>query len=131
MGEDGSQRIFFVAAATVVACDLALKAALVGRGGGVLFHPRSAAAGVFVCVAAAILGAAILRVGSRALGLTGGILVGAGVANVASGILWRGVPDYLALDGVLFNLADAAALVGACAMVLVALWLLAHRVRSR
>jgi hypothetical protein len=126
-GEDGSRRIFFVAAATVAAIDLALKAALVAQNEDVLFHARSAAAGAFVCVVMAVLGAAILQVGSRALSLTGGILIGAGIANFASGLLWSGVPDYLAIGATVFNLADAAALVGGCGMILVALRLLGRR----
>jgi hypothetical protein len=130
LAEDGSGRIFFVAAATVAGADLALKAALVAANGHVLFHPRSAAAVAFVCVATAILGPMILRVGSRALSLTGGILAGAGVANVASGVLWSGVPDYLAVGRTVFNLADAAAVVGGCGMILVALRLLGQRLRA-
>ena len=129
-GEQGSLRVLVAAAALVFVLDLAVAAAMVAGAGHVFYHPRSAAASFLVLAAMAALAAAILQVGCRALSLTGGILIGAGAGNFASAIVWRGVPDYLAVGQTVFNVADAAAVVGGCAMILVALQLLGQRLRA-
>jgi len=129
-GEEGSLRVLVAAATIVFLLDLAVAAAMVGGAGDVFYHPRSGAAGLAVFAAMAVLAAAILRIGCRALSLTGGILIGAGVGNFTSAIVWRGVPDYLVVGETVFNVADAAAVVGGCATILVALWLLGQRLRA-
>lgn len=130
VGEEGSLRVLVAAAAIVFLVDLTVAAAMVAGAGDVFYHPRSAAAGLVVCAAMAMLAAAILRIGCRALSLTGGILIGAGAGNVVSALVWRGVPDYLAVGQTVFNVADAAAVVGGCAMIGIALRLLEQRLRA-
>jgi lipoprotein signal peptidase len=130
VGEEGNLRVLVTAAVAVFLIDLTVATAMVAGAGGVFYHPRSDAAGWVVLAAMAVLAAAILRIGCRALSLTGGILIGAGAGNFASALVWKGVPDYLAVGQAVFNVADAAAVVGGCAMILVALWLLGQGLRA-
>jgi len=109
------RRLALLAAATVLAADLAHDAAAGAR----FHHPRPTS----VLALAVVLAAALLwlapRVASRAVALGAGIAAGGALATAASGFVWAaGVPDPLTRGGVAFNLADVA--IGAGDLLLVA-----------
>jgi lipoprotein signal peptidase len=113
---------FLLGAATLVATlDLTHKAlAVSNRGGAVLAHDRSAS---YVAGRAALSLAwagAIALVRSASIALSGGIVLGGAIGNLASFALWpslQGVPDPLVTGGIAFNLADVSALVGLVLLV--------------
>ena len=99
-------------AGAVAALDLAQKAfSISDRGGAVIAHNRS---GLYVatgCVAAFLWGAAVARVGSPAIAVAGGVILGGAVGNLFSIALWpslTGVPDPLVAGGVAFSVGDVA-----------------------
>ena len=99
-------------AGAVAALDLAQKAFSISeRGGAVIAHNRS---GLYVAtgaVAAFLWGAAVARVGSPAIAVAGGVILGGAVGNLFSIALWPslvGVPDPLVAGGVAFSVGDVA-----------------------
>lgn len=57
--------------------------------------------------------------GTRRIATAGGLIVGAGVGNVVSAVVWGAIPNPFAIDilAVAFNLADIAALTGLILLV--------------
>jgi hypothetical protein len=98
----------------------ALAAAVVGAtlvddlvDGSRLSHPRPAV----VLVGALVLAAALLilapRAGSLAVTVGAGIAAGGALATLVAGASWRdGVPNPLVANGIAFNLADIAIVIG-------------------
>jgi lipoprotein signal peptidase len=113
---------FLLGAATLVATlDLTHKAlAVSNRGGAVLAHDRSASYVVGLAALSLAWAGAIALVRSASIALTGGLVLGGAVGNLASFALWPslpGVPDPLVTSGIAFNLADVSALVGLVLLV--------------
>lgn len=75
-------------------------------------HARSTIYVVVVLGLAAAWTVAILATRSPSLALGGGVLAGGALANLASLVLWAGVPNPIELDWVAFNLADLFVLCG-------------------
>ena len=71
-----------------------------------LFHSRSPAYAAVVVVLAAVWAATILATRSLSLALTGGVLAGGALGNLASLALWPGVPNPIVVEPIAFNLAD-------------------------
>jgi lipoprotein signal peptidase len=113
---------FLLGAATLVATlDLTHKAlAVSNRGGAVLAHDRSASYVAGLAALSLAWAGAIALVRSASIALTGGLVLGGAVGNLASFALWPslpGVPDPLVTSGIAFNLADVSALVGLVLLV--------------
>ena len=100
------------ATAAVVAIDLAYSALVISeRAGAVYLHERSAPWVAVVGLASVLWAAALARIGSDAIALAGGVVLGGAAANLLSIALWpslAGVPDPIVAGGVAFNLADVA-----------------------
>jgi hypothetical protein len=95
--------------ATTVAlagADLGHKALATGE--ATLVHERGAAYVLLAAVALAWAGA-LLAVGSTALAVAGGVLLGGAAGNLASLAFWPGVPNPLVAGGLAFTLADVFA----------------------
>jgi lipoprotein signal peptidase len=113
---------FLLGAATLVATlDLTHKALAVSeRGGAVLAHDRSATYVAGLAALSLAWAGAIALVRSASIALSGGIVLGGAIGNLASFALWpslQGVPDPLVTGGIAFNLADVSALVGLVLLV--------------
>jgi lipoprotein signal peptidase len=113
---------FLLGAATLVATlDLTHKAlAVSNRGGAVLAHDRSASYVAGLAALSLAWAGAIALVRSASIALSGGIVLGGAIGNLASFALWpslQGVPDPLVTGGIAFNLADVSALVGLVLLV--------------
>ena len=122
------------AAAVVATVDLAHKAlAISEQGGAVPAHDRSAH---YVAGLAAVTLAwtgAIALVRSPGIALTGGLVLGGAIGNLASFALWPslpGVPDPIIRGGIAFNLADVSAVLG-LALLVPAILVFAVRNRDR
>jgi lipoprotein signal peptidase len=109
------------AAAIVATLDLAHKAlAISDQGGAVPTHYRSVP---YVAGLAAVTLAwtgAIALVRSPGIALTGGLVLGGAIGNLASFALWpslAGVPDPIIRGGIAFNLADVSAVLGLMLLV--------------
>ncbi len=122
------------AAAVVAAIDLSHKALAVSeRGGAVLSHDRSAPYVTGLAAATLAWAGAIALVRSPAIALTGGLVLGGAIGNLASFAFWpslQGVPDPLVAGSIAFNLADVAAVLG-LALLLPAIVVFAMRNRER
>ncbi len=122
------------AAAVVAGIDLSHKALAVSeRGGAVLAHDRSAPYVTGLAAATLAWAGAIALVRSPAIALTGGLVLGGAIGNLASFALWPslpGVPDPLVAGGIAFNLADVSAVLG-LALLLPAILVFAVRNRER
>jgi lipoprotein signal peptidase len=70
------------------------------------FHSRSPTYAAAVVVLAAVWAATILATRSLSLALTGGVLAGGALGNLASLALWPGVPNPIVVEPIAFNLAD-------------------------
>jgi hypothetical protein len=121
-------------AAVVAGLDLAHKAAEISeRGGAVLADDRSAAYVVGVATAALVWAGLLVLTRSASLALAGGVILGACAGNLVSLALWpsvRGVPNPLVAGRLVFNLADAAVVLG-LALLLSATVVFAMRNRER
>jgi hypothetical protein len=117
-------RGFALAATAVVlaSLDLAHKA----TAGGVNLHPRSAAYVAVVITLATAWVAAILAARSLALAVAGGVVAGGVLANLASLILWTGVPNPIMVGPIAFNLADVLVVAGFVVVAVVVLALAAR-----
>jgi lipoprotein signal peptidase len=118
----------------VAVLDLAHKAlAISERGGAVLAHDRSAPYVAGLAAASLAWAGAIALVRSPAIALTGGLVLGGAIGNLASFALWPslpGVPDPLVAGSIAFNLADFSAVLG-LALLLPAILVFAVRNRER
>jgi len=118
----------------VAGIDLSHKALAVSeRGGAVLAHDRSAPYVTGLAAATLAWAGAIALVRSPAIALTGGLVLGGAIGNLASFALWPslpGVPDPLVAGGIAFNLADVSAVLG-LALLLPAILVFAVRNRER
>ena len=114
-------RALALAATAVVlaSLDLAHKA----TAGGVNLHPRSATYVVVVITLATAWVAAILAARSLALAIAGGVVAGGALANLASLVLWTGVPNPIVVGPIAFNLADVLVVAGFVVVALVVLML--------
>ena len=120
-------RAFFALVATagaVAAVDLAHKA----DSGPVHLHERSAGYVVFAFVLLSAWTGALLATRSLSLAAAGGVVAGGAIANLASLVVWSGVPNPLVLEPFAFNLADVFVVTG---FVLTALAVLAFAARNR
>ena len=126
--------VLFAVAAAVATADLVHKAlAISERGGAVLTHDRSALYVAGLAAAALVWAGAIALVKSTSIALTGGMVLGGAVGNLASFALWPslpGVPDPIIVGGIAFNLADVAAVLGLF-LLLPAIIVFAKRNRER
>jgi hypothetical protein len=108
-----ARRLLLAVAVTVAAVDLTDKALTPTLPEA--FHPRPPSV-VAVMVATSVLGLLTFpRTGSRTIATAGGLMVGGGIANLASLALWgAGVPNPLvsARYDVAFNLADLCVAAG-------------------
>ena len=120
-------RAFFALVATagaVAAVDLAHKV----DSGPVHLHERSAGYVVFAFVLLSAWTGALLATRSLSLAAAGGVVAGGAIANLASLVVWSGVPNPLVLEPFAFNLADVFVVTG---FVLTALAVLAFAARNR
>ena len=95
-------------APALAAIDLAHKASADAHD----FHARSAGYAAFVLALSLAWSAAIVLTRSPVLALGGGVLVGGAFGNVASLVLWPGVPNPIEVPPIAFNLADVFVLTG-------------------
>jgi lipoprotein signal peptidase len=120
------------AAAVVATIDLVHKAVAVSdRGGAVLAHERSAHYVAGLAAVTLAWAGAITLARSPGIALTGGLVLGGAIGNLASFALWPslpGVPDPIIRGGIAFNLADVSAVVG---LTLLVPTMLAFAVRNR
>ena len=112
-----------VTAVVLAAVDLAHKA----RAEDALLHMRSGGYVALVLVLSGLWAAAIVVARSGVLAVSGGVVLGGAVGNVASLALWPGVPNPLELGWLAFNLADVFVLCGFVLVALTALRLAATR----
>lgn len=126
--------MLFGAAAVVATVDLAHKALEISeRGGAVLTHDRPALYVAGITAASLVWAVAIVLVKSSSIALSGGLVLGGAVGNIASFALWPslpGVPDPILVGGYAFNIADVSAVLG-CALLLPAILVFAKRNRGR
>ena len=111
----------------LAAADLGHKALATGE--ATLVHERGAAY-VFLAAVALAWAGALLAVGSTALAVAGGILLGGAAGNLASLAFWPGVPNPLVAGGLAFTLADVFAAAGGLVLVPLAGGLVAWRSRA-
>jgi lipoprotein signal peptidase len=121
-------------AGVVAGLDLAQKALSISEAGGaVLAHDRSLLYVAGVVVAALLWVGAVALLRSASIAVTGGLVLGGAMGNLASIALWPslpGVPDPLVAGGIAFSVADVAVAAG-FVLLLPALILFAVRNRQR
>lgn len=115
---------FALTAALVAAIDLGHKATV----DATYFNLRSPAYAAYVVVFASVWAAAILATRSVSIAAAGGVLAGGAAGNLASLVLWPGIPDPIEFAPIAFNLADVFVLTG---FVLTAIATLAFAMRNR
>jgi hypothetical protein len=98
----------------------------------VAYHSRSFAYVWSALLAAGALAGLVPLVGSTALDLAAGAICGGAVGNATSALAWSpGVPDFVRLGGIVFNLADVLVWAGLAMLLLAAATLALQPARRR